>query len=169
MSETKPRIIGPNMPKLIGMLTVSTLVMVVGVFLLYRAWGVIVALFGTVLVVGMVAATLSSLVLQRPCIRFRRTGFEVCLLFGSRSIEWADVQGDFAVRKMPGLKMLPGANKVAVFNWTDAYKAKHRPKKNPHYGGYDGAISGVFEVSYEELVSILNERKKAFLAMDLEP
>ncbi len=143
--------------------------MAIGLFLMYRALGAIVALVGSILIVCMAAAALSSLAIQRPKIRFQRTGFEVCLLFGTRYIEWADVQDDFAVRKMPGLKMLPGTNKVIVFNWTEAYKAKHRPKKSPHYGGYDTAISGAFEVSYEELAVILNERKKEFSAMDLEP
>jgi hypothetical protein len=49
-----------------------------------------------------------------------------------------------------------------VFNWTEAYKAQHGSKKTTVYGGFDTGISGVFELTYERLAALLNERKQAF-------
>jgi hypothetical protein len=164
MTQDEPTTIGPSIPKLLVMFVLGNIIMTGGLLGIYVGAGKYVALVCAIPAACVGLVPLISLILRRPYIRFNASGLQVRNVFGTRSIQWEDVEGDFAIRATQNPIKLPGTGKIVVFNWTEAYKAKHGSKTTTLYSGFDTGILGAFELPYERLAALLNERKQEFVA-----
>jgi hypothetical protein len=152
MTQSSTVVVPPSPLRLLKTLLVANLGMVGGILLAFGVGPVTVVVCAVV--VGL--STLLYLVAAirgRPRVVLTPDGFALEKVIGREEHRWEDVAGPFAVIKI-------GWSKAVAYNLTPEYKARVGKKPTSIYGGFDGAVTGAFGRSPEELADLLNEHKR---------
>jgi|SRR5438309_3515506 len=153
MDTAETVVFRPSRGKLLGMLLVSAVFVVVGVFMVragqWVGWLPIV-FFG----LGMAVFAL-QLLPNSSYLRVGPDGFTVCTLFRARSCRWGDV-GAFKVGRV-------GTKEMVVFNFAPQYRGPRRlARLNVDVVGAEAAVAaaGTWNVSMDQLATVLNRYRE---------
>ena len=153
MDTAETIVFRPSRGKLLGMLLVSAVFVVVGVFMVragqWVGWLPIV-FFG----LGMAVFAL-QLLPNSSYLRVGPDGFTVCTLFRARSCRWGDV-GAFKVGRV-------GTKEMVVFNFAPQYRGPRRlARLNVDVVGAEAAVAaaGTWNVSMDQLATVLNRYRE---------
>jgi hypothetical protein len=151
MTEPNTVVVRPNLLQLLAVLLGCTLGVVGGLFLIV-GFGTVFAVTAAVVTGLSVLCFVVAAARQRPQVVITPEGFAIQKLFGQESYKWADIDGCFGVITI-------GWSKAIGFKLSAEYKARVGRKPTSLFSGYDAAVSGVFQLSAEELAELLNKSK----------
>jgi hypothetical protein len=158
MDTAKTVVFRPSRGKLLGMLLVSAVFVVVGVFMVragqWLGWLPIV-FFG----LGMAVFAL-QLLPNSSYIRVGPDGFTVCTMFRVHSCRWGDV-GAFKVGRV-------GTKEIVVFNFSRQYRGPRRlARLNVDVVSAEAAVAaaGTWNVRIDQLADVLNRYRERYGAV----
>jgi hypothetical protein len=152
MAEAVEVVVPPSLSPLPATLVVGVLGMVCGLLLIFGPGQVVITVAAGLAGLGILGFV-GAVVRRRPRVVITPRGFTIYKLFGEESHQWQDVDARFAVIKI-------GLNKAVGYHFTADYRARTGKKPTSLFSGYDGAISGAFALSAEELAELLNAHRR---------
>ena|SRR5579875_2631944 len=151
MSQADAAIIPISIPRLLGRMVLSNLMIAVG---LWAGFGLTIMIWGCI-IWGILSIILFvvSVIRQRPRVVLTSEGFTFYPLLGIRSHQWNEIGDPFAVIRI-------GLSKVVAYRLTEECKARLGKKPTSRFSGYDAVLVGALQLSPQALAGLLNEYRE---------